>query len=213
MAHGFAETGVIARLYKLTKDAGISSLKEIYKGKTVTSSEFKEVVSKWYGRNLPWPLIEPDLILVFEDHKKVIDNVLIIAVEAKYFRRTPGLGKRLREAFRQIGQPLRSYIFGFDSAILWHLFSGDIEEKVVRSYTNVVDEVIKKLELPVVYFATKIADDDFRVYKPLDIEHYDIGSVIRYLRNLCDDRRNPALRDNEIRMRRNALKVALRIPS
>lgn len=208
-----SEQAIIAKLHELMKNADVSSLKGIYKGRAVTSSEFKEVVSKWHGRDLPWPLIEPDLVLIFEDFSKVIDNVLIVAIETKYFEFSPQLDKRMREAFRQIGQPLRSHIFGFDSVILWHLFSKDLKEDIVRSYANVVNEVIEKLKLPVVYFATKIIEDDFKIYKPLDIEHYDISSVIQYLRKLCDSKRNPTLEDNEVRMRRSALKIALRIPS
>jgi uncharacterized iron-regulated protein len=34
----------------------------------VEEGGFKEIVEKWYGRKNPWPLVEPDLILVFEDY-------------------------------------------------------------------------------------------------------------------------------------------------
>lgn len=203
------ETEFINVLYNSLKESSISFLKKVYKGKSVTSKEFKNIVSEWYGERIPWPLIEPDLILVFEDYRKVIDEVMIVAIELKCFQTFSD--KRLRRAFREIGQPLRYYVFGFDSAVLWHVFE-DVEEDVIEDYTNIISEVIGKLKLPLVYVATKIVGNNYKIYKPLNLEPQNIQYLVMYLRNLCDRMRNPIV-DEKIRRRRSALKVTLHIPS
>ena len=209
MVYAMRETELAAKLYNLLKKSGVGSLKKVYKGRSVTSKEFKDVVSEWYGERIPWPLIEPDLILVFEDYKKVIDEVMIVAVELKCFQTSSD--KRLRRAFREIGQPLRCYVFGFDSAVLWHVFE-DVEEDVIKDYTDMVYEVIEKLKLPLAYIATKIIKDQYKIYKPLNLKQQNIQYLVMYLQNLCAHTRNPAM-DEKIKKRRSALKVALRIPS
>lgn len=203
------ETELAAKLYNLLKKSGVGSLKKVYKGRSVTSKEFKDVVSEWYGERIPWPLIEPDLILVFKDYRKVIDEVMIVAVELKCFQTSSD--KRLRRAFREIGQPLRYYVFGFDSAVLWHVFE-DVEEDVIEDYTNIISEVIGKLKLPLIYVATKMVGNNYKIYKPLNLEPQNIQYLVMYLRNLCDRMGNPIV-DEKIRRRRSALKVTLHIPS
>ena len=81
-----------------------------------------------------------------------------------------------------------------------------------------MEEVIKKLELPIVYFSTKIIDkakDRFLTFKPLELgSSSDVGYIVRWMINYCRDyARNPLLpHDKEIVERRKALKAALRIP-
>jgi len=209
MVYAMRETELAAKLYNLLKKSGVGSLKKVYKGRSVTSKEFKDVVSEWYGERIPWPLIEPDLILVFKDYRKVIDEVMIVAVELKCFQTSSD--KRLRRAFREIGQPLRYYVFGFDSAVLWHVFE-DVEEDVIEDYTNIISEVIGKLKLPLIYVATKMVGNNYKIYKPLNLEPQNIQYLVMYLRNLCDRMGNPIV-DEKIRRRRSALKVTLHIPS
>jgi hypothetical protein len=191
----------------------MSSLKKVSKGRSVTTREFRDTISGWYGRELPWPLVEPDLILVFEDLKRVVDDTMIVAIEIKYFEQSQDLHGRLRQSFRGLGQPLRNLIFGFDSVVLWHIFSPDIrEEQVIQSYVDIIGEVIDRLKLPVVYLATAILNGELKIYKPFSIQKYDMRSLVSWLQNLCDSKRNPAM-DREVEIRRKSLKVALRIPS
>jgi hypothetical protein len=60
--------------------------------------------------------------------------------------------------------------------------------------------------------ATKVVNDGFRLYKPWDIERYDIESVVRSLGNLANERQNPLRGAEQIEHRRNAIKVSLGIP-
>ena len=164
------EVNITQRVYELVRSLDMSSLKKVSKGRGITTREFKDTISGWYGRELPWPLVEPDLVLVFEDLKRVRDDTMIVAIEIKYFEQNQDLYGRLRQSFRELGQPLRNLIFGFDSVVLWHIFSPDIEEEqVIQSYVDMVGEVIDRLKLPVVYLATTILDSEFKIYKPLRI--------------------------------------------
>jgi len=206
------EVNITQKVYELVRSLDMSSLKKVSKGRGITTREFKDTISGWYGRELPWPLVEPDLVLVFEDLKRVRDDTMIVAIEIKYFEQNQDLYERLRQSFRELGQPLRNLIFGFDSVVLWHIFSPDIEEEqVIQSYVDMVGEVIDRLKLPVVYLATTILDGEFKIYKPFGIDKYDMRSLVSWLKNLCDSKRNPA-RDREVEVRRKSLKVALRIP-
>jgi len=206
------EVNITQRVYELVRSLDMSSLKKVSKGRGVTTREFKDTISGWYGRELPWPLVEPDLVLVFEDLKRVMDDTMIVAIEIKYFEQSQDLHGRLRQSFRELGQPLRNLIFGFDSVVLWNIFSPDIEEEqVIQSYVDMIGEVIDRLKLPVVYLATTILDGELKIYKPFGIHKYDMRSLVSWLKNLCDSKRNPAM-DSEVEVRRKSLKVALRIP-
>jgi len=206
------EADITQRIYERIGTLDMSSLKKVSKGRGVTTREFKNTITGWYGRELPWPLVEPDLVLVFEDLKRVVDDTMIVAIEIKYFEQTKDLHKRLRQSFRELGQPLRNLIFGFDSVVLWHIFSQDVAEQRIQSYVDIVEEVINRLKLSVVYFATTILDGELKIYKPFGIDKYDMQSAVMWLHNLCESKRNPAM-DREIEVRRKSLKVALRIPT
>lgn len=206
------EANIIQAIYERISKLDLSSLKKVTKGRGVTTTAFKDTMTKWYGQGLPWPLAEPDLILVFEDIKRVIDDTMIVAVETKYFEQTEDLDKRLRQSFREVGQPLRNLIFGFDSVVLWHFFSPAVVEQKIESYTNVVGEVIDRLKLPSIYLATTILDGELRIYKPFDIQKQELQSLVMWLQNLCNDKRNPTM-DRQIEIRRKSLKVALQIPT
>lgn len=100
------EVNVTQRVYELVRSLDMRSLKKVSKGRSVTTRQFKDTISGWYGRELLWPLVEPDLILVFEDSKRLIDDTMIVAIEIKYFEQTHDLNARLRRSFRELGQPL-----------------------------------------------------------------------------------------------------------
>ncbi|MBA7469240.1 hypothetical protein ES707_04506 [subsurface metagenome] len=102
--------------------------------------------------------------------------------------------------------------FGFDSVVLWHIFSPAVAEERIKSYANIVGEVIDRLELPSVYLVTTILDSELSIHKPFDIQKYDLQSLVMWLQNLCSNKRNPAM-DRQIEIRRKSLKVALQIPT
>lgn len=207
-----SENEIVQAVFKCISNLDLGSLKKAYKGRAATTIAFRDTMTNWYGQGLPWPLVEPDLILIFEDVKKTIDETMIVAIEAKYFENTHDLDKRLRQAFREVGQPLRNLMFGFDSTVLWHIFSSSIEEQKIRSYTNMVDEVITRLKLPCIYIASTILNSEFQIHKPSDVPKCDLQSLVMWLHNLCRDNRNPAM-NPQMEIRRKSLKVALQIPT
>ena len=206
------EVRITSKIYEDIRNLDISSLRKVSKKRSVTTAEFKAAVKDWFGQKIPWPLVEPDLILVLEDYRNVIDNVMIVAVEIKYFEQGEDLDKRMRQSFRELGQPLRNLVFGFDSAVLWHIFSPNTEEHKIDSYIDIVEEVIERLKLPLVYLATMVPDEEFKIYKPFKLDKYDLGSLIRWLADLCANCRNP-IADRDFKIRRSGLKIALRIPT
>jgi len=159
-------------------------------------------------------IARPDIVMIIEDYRKLTDEWLLVAIELKYFKKINK--KRWREAYREIGQALRYYVYGFDSAILWHVFDREIDNAAVRAYSNVVGEVIEKLKLPIAYFSTKIIDEGkFLVFKLLELgSPSDVRYIVNWMINYCRSNiRNPLLPHNkEIVERREALKAVLRIP-
>ena len=107
------------------------SVKDVTSGNQLSKAGFENVLSTYFDNYAPSFMARPDIILIADDIRKVIDERLLVAIELKYFidfDNTRKLNDRMREAFREIGQPLRYYLYGFDSAILWHVFERDAEE-------------------------------------------------------------------------------------
>lgn len=207
------EAKITNKLKNLIDATKMTSFKKIDKGAILKGSRFRETIEKYYREKLLWPLIETDLILIFEDYREIIDKNLIIAIEVKYFppKKEIDLDKQLRQAYREFGQPLRNLIYGFDSIMLWHIFHEKVEDEKIKSYTNTVNKTINKLCLPMLYFATKILDDKFKFYQPWNIDYNNIEYVLNYIKNSCAEKRNP-LTTEEIEKYRNAIKVTVGIP-
>ena len=171
------------------------------------------------GAHAPMYVARPDIIIVAEDTKKVVDEWLLVAIELKYFRDLENARKFeriLRGAFREIGQPLRYYLYGFDSTILWYIFEESADKEVLRSYGNLISEVIEKLKFPIVLFLTKIVgEDNFLVFKPSELSSpSNLGYLIQWMLNYCREYvRNTLLpHDKEIKERRRTLKIAFKVP-
>lgn len=207
------EPQITDTLIKLTNAAEVYGFKKNCQRSCFKRGEIREVVEKYYGRKLLWPLIEPDLIIIFEDYKEIIDKNLIVAAEIKYFKpkTNTDLNKHLRQAYREFGQPLRNLIYGFDSIILWHIFHEKIEDEKAKVYATTINETIKKLNLPMLYFATKFSEDKFKFYQPWDIDYQNTEYVVRNFKSSCNNTRN-LLPRKEIEEYRNAIKVAIGIP-
>jgi hypothetical protein len=211
------ETKVIMELLNLINQANIFGLRKIEKGSILKNKRFRETIEKWYGIKIPHVVAEPDLILVFEDYDSLVGDSIIGAIEIKYFKENPHLDKELRQAYREFGQPLRDLIFGFDTAILWHIFSKEINEEKIKYYSQLLEDTIQKLNLPIIYIATKLSQNKFKIFRPWDIDYSDINSTIKCLRGLFENKRNPLLNiketsDESIKSYRSAIKVALGIP-
>ncbi|RLF88832.1 hypothetical protein DRN43_05010 [Thermococci archaeon] len=149
------------------------------------------------------------MIPVFEDIRG-IDKVLIAGVEVKFFK---GKTKSFCDGLQQT---LSFGLFGFDSLVLWHIFSERIENKNIEECVRSTEDIIEGFNLPIVYLATKlIGTDRFEFFAPWRL--YSSGSVeadylLSSLRNCCNERRNPPLDKGEIERRKKTLKVILNIP-
>lgn len=89
------EPQIIDKIKKLINVAKISGLRKIDKGAVLKGLRFRETIEKHYRGKLLWPLIEADLILIFEGYKEFIDRNLIVAVEIKYFTPKVAADKQL----------------------------------------------------------------------------------------------------------------------
>ena len=197
----------------LIKDKTISYLRCVYTENNIDKKACAKVLEKYFDVEPPRFLAIPDIILVFEE--PLTKEFRLVAIELKYFKFTKDekeRDKKFRRAFREIGQPLRYYIFGYDATILWHIFQSEFNDEDICPYTNLVKEVIEKLKLPMGYFSTKVLEDNkFRVYNLHIPYDYSLDRLIEWIKNVSNDIKNP-LEDNQLSKRRRALKTALKIP-
>jgi len=211
-----SERSLVQWIIKAMKACNLSSVKDVLSGDAIPKKPYGDILAKYFGSYAPMIMAKPDIVLIVEDYKKLIDEWLLIAVEFKYFKEIEK--KRWREAYREIGQALRYYVYGFDSAVLWHIFEREIDNAAIKAYSSIVGEVIEKLKLSIAYFSTKITNETeskLLVFKPLELgDPSDIGYIVMWMTNYCRDNiRNPCLpHDKEIIERRKALKAILRIP-
>jgi len=213
-----SEERVIGEFYRRIKYHKRYEGKPIHLIKVVRNVTYKGELwdyLKKKGIEMWWPLILPDLILVFEDPGKYIDNYLFTALEFKWFRDSvEKLSRMESRAYRELGQPLRYYLYGFDSVGLIHLFSVKVDENRILDYSKVINESIDKLGLPILYISIKILEDGYRMYYPTNIEKpFDLPSLIDHLLNFLKEIRNPIFSNKkynkEILERRNAIKETL----
>lgn len=207
------ETKVARRLIELFRKEASHYVRRAERGDVPRNRRFVEVLN-WYKSESPWILVTPDVILVFDDYSGQPADILIVAVELKFFSSERQVAKRrFRQAFREIGQPLRNLIFGFNAVVLWHIFEEHISDDTAKRFGNICREVISELKLPMVYFATRMRDNAFKLYQPWEFGDYnDINYIASSLRNLVGECRNPALETPSVAQRREAVKMALNIP-
>jgi len=192
----------------------ISSLKKVYI-EPHAKKKFEGILKEYLNDVAPKFMANPDLVLVFEDSNRIVDEYVLVAIELKHFKSSKNKDKDLRRGFREVGQPLRYLVFGFDSVVLWHVFAENIDDDEIRSYSELVSEVVEKLELPMTYFSTKmLSNNNFKVYKPLNLDmECSITYLIQWMGNICRDARNLLILDDQrVFNRRRALKVVLSIP-
>lgn len=112
-------------------------------------------------------------------------------------------------------QTLSFGLFGFDSLVLWHVFPKEMENKSIEERVRHTNEIIEGFSLPIVYFATKFADDGFEFFAPLELYSsaiVDANYLLKNLRDFCDKKRNPLLNSEDVQNRKKTLKVLLKIP-
>jgi hypothetical protein len=216
------EAKIIMKLFTSLMATG--KFKRVFKGEAIKGKGIGEVLG-WDSALTPWALTVPDLIVASENLVNSPDDVCLLAIETKYFPRDAASDKkRWRQSFREIGQPLRDLLYGFDAAVLWHLFSEAISDEDIRNYTGMCGEVIEKLKLPVIYFATVLtAQDQFAFFQPWRTEKTLPLSSVDYMAECLSRinferngsyraKMNPLLFDKKVIGMRKAVKAVLRIP-
>lgn len=192
------------------------SLKRIEKPFNIANKGFEDVWKGWYGGEAP-PKLEVDIITVFEDIRKKIDDALIIATDVKFFKDFKNRG-----FYEGIGQILSYSIFGFDGLSLWHLFDKNMEDNKIQNFSNATEEILRGFNLPVFYLCGRVVDEEKLIVKsfaPSNIEE-DVKYFVGWMHNYVGENRNVLLFESkplgpyaeEIQRRRKTLKVTLQIP-
>lgn len=187
-------------------------LKKVYRNKNLSTKEFQDIWLEWWSGALP-PRTEVDIILVFEDPIEILDKAIIGCIEIEYFTTENVSKKNFYEGLQQV---LAFSIFGFDGLSLWHVFSSEMEENIIKNYANTAGEIINSFKLPIFYLATKILDEEelkMRCFQPIQLEgnlEYFIDWLNSYW--MRRENRNPLLGNDEIKNRRKILKMLLKIP-
>jgi len=224
MAEGMNERRVVTNVDGLLKEAKernqISGLKFHRRYTNLATKAFDDVWSRWWAGTPP-PRLEVDLILVFEDHLKLVDDALILAIEVEYFSQ-----KGSKNFFEGLQQAQAFAIFGFDGLVLWHLFEAGMKKEEIGSSVQATKEILDGFSLPIVYFACQISKNSkLKCYVPgtYSEEGEDVSYLLSWMRNLCLQNRNPMLfpdklpahrreLSNEVRRRRRVIKTVLGIP-
>ena len=183
------------------------SLKSVHKHVNFASRKFSTIWSNWWGGETP-PSMEVDLVLIFEDIKRAHDEALIVGVEAEYVETLK------KNFFVGIDQIIAFSLFGFDGLCFWHCFSEEIPDEGIESYVNAVKEIFGGFDLPIFYLATKIKPENkFECFAPMRLRgNQEIDYLIDWLRNYCDEHRNPILKSTIVKNRRKTLKTLFRLP-
>lgn len=196
------EKRLITRLRDLLWEKKTSSLKKVYARVNLATKKFREIWSDWWEEE-KLPRMEVDLILVFLDSY----DVHLVGIEVEFFR------EKRRSPYKGLEQALSFGLFGFDSLVLWHIFSPKLENKIIDSYVKPVKEIVEGLNLPLVYFATKMENNKFEFFTPrYSSIQYGADYIIRTLEKSCKEKRNPLLYKSETKNRRKVLKTILKIP-
>lgn len=207
MGESRTEKDIVRMLKKSFIEKEIPNIRKIFTHTNLAKNKFQDIWSAWWETEPP-PTLEVDMIFVFED--KTPMDVFMIGVEAKFF--TNGQ-RRFNEGLQQI---LSFGLFGFDSLVLWHIFSEELDNNHIDGYVKSAREVIEGFELPVVYFATKLIDGcTFEFFSPQQLyssARVEAETFLGHMRYFCDKKRNPLLDKEEIEKRRRMLKTVLKIP-
>lgn len=202
------ERELVRSLKGLFEKSGSSILKKLYINVNLATRKFRELWSEWWESEVP-PRLEIDMIPVFEDATK-LKEVFIPGIEVEFFR------DKTKTFVDGLQQALSFGLFGFDSLVLWHVFPEKMESKSIEERVRHANEIIEGCHLPIVYFATRLAEQDkFEFFAPWSFYSSiprDTNYLLTNLRKCCDEKRNPLLGKEEVEKRKKMLKVLLKIP-
>ena len=129
------EKSVVRRIKEECEKDRPKHLKKIYAHVNLATRKFHEIWQDWWKMPLP-PRLEVDIIPVFQ-MENVSDEVFMAGVEVKYFK------DNKRGFYEGLQQALAFGAFGFDSLALWHIFSSDLKNEEIQSFSRVVEEIIE----------------------------------------------------------------------
>jgi len=95
------ERGLAKWLIKAIKACGLRSIKNVRSGGAIPRKPYGDILAKYFGSYAPMIVARPDVVLVVEDYRMLVDQWLLAAVELKYFGRIER--RRWRGAYREIG--------------------------------------------------------------------------------------------------------------
>ena len=204
------ERQIVKEIAAMIQGSGLSPLKKIHPHINLANKRFNQIWESWYRGDVPPPL-EVDLVLVFEDTSSKIDQMLVGAVEVKYFQ---GFPKVKRNFFEGLHQALALALFGFDGLGLWHLFAENTPPERVHGYAEAVQELINGLQLPFFYVAAKLLNlSKFEAFAPSKTTG-EVAYFVEWMYNAWREEkwRNPLLTSEGVKRRRSTLKAMLQVP-
>ncbi len=136
------EKELVRSLKKHFEEKRLPILKKTFVHTNLSTKGFQDIWSDWWETQPP-PRLEVDMILAFED----VDDpkkVFLVGVETKFFQ------DRKRDFYEGLQQVLSFGLFGFDSLVLWHIFSEEVDNSIIEDCVKSVREIIDGFGLPVV---------------------------------------------------------------
>jgi hypothetical protein len=199
------EKQLVKRLKRLLEGSPTRTFRKVFAHTNLSTKQFRDIWSDWWQEGVP-PRTEVDLIPVFAEG----EDVALVGIEVEYFRSK-------KESFiKGLDQALSFALFGFDSVGLWHVFSEEFAASDVEKVVGPTVTLIKEMNLPVVYLATKLIDGEkFEFFAPLrywSSLHFDASRVLKILEDEYRQKRNPLLYKESVQRARKTLKVVLKIP-
>jgi len=186
----------------------IPELKKLFIHTNLSTRKFQKIWADWWETGIP-PRLEVDMIFVFKENTP-FENVFLVGVEVEYFR------DRRKNYYDGLQQILSFGLFGFDSLVLWHIFSENLDNKLIGECVKPVREIIEGFNIPIVYLATRITNNkEFEFYYPLKLFSslkVNARDLVGNLNELCTSKRNPLLDKNEVEKRKKTMKLILKIP-
>ena len=199
------EKALVRHLKELFEREPPTFLKKIYAHVNLSTKKFREIWSQWWQGEAP-PRLEVDMVPLFE----LREDVLLCGVEVEFFRNE---SKNFTDGLQQA---ISFGLFGFDSLVLWHIFSETMKNSEIDGYARPMREIVEGLDLPIVYFATKLSENNrFEFFAPSN--YYSSTMVepsflLKRMKDECEKKKNPLLKNQRVLNARKTLKIILKIP-
>jgi len=149
---------------------GSQHLKKVAKYQNLAHTGFRQIFQGWWGSETP-PDLEIDLVLVFEDAQKLVDDALIIGIEVEYIQ------DRTKNFYIGLDQVLSFALFGFDGLALWHVFSSDFPPKLIESYRRAMRQTVDAHRLLLHYVTLQRTREGKLLYCQDYVEPFEISAA------------------------------------